>query len=78
MTVGPPLTLLLEVAVEADEAGEEEDGVVRLLLDFGAPVPRRREASIDAASRVKEVIRSAAIERYTHARSVLTHDTHDT
>ena len=51
------------VAVEGAEAGEEEEGVVRLGLDVVAPVPGRGEPPVDAGSRVEEVVSPRTVER---------------
>jgi hypothetical protein len=39
-----------------------EHVIVVLLLDFRAPIPRRRQATIDAGARVEEVVRAGAVE----------------
>lgn len=58
-------SLLLEVAIEANKARQEEDGVVFLLLNLRAPVPCRRQAAVDARASVHEVVGTTAIETMT-------------
>jgi hypothetical protein len=46
------LLVLLPVPVEALEAREHEDIVVRLLVELTAPIPRRGEPPVDAGPAV--------------------------
>ena len=57
-----PRRLLLELAVEAHEAGHLEERVVLLLLDLAAPVPGRRQAPVDAGAGVEEVVGATSVE----------------
>src|SRR4051812_14307109 len=55
-------SLLLEVAIEAIEAREQEDGVVLLLLNARAPIPRARQAAVNARARINEIVGAAAVK----------------
>jgi hypothetical protein len=55
--------VLSEVAIEPRKARHLEHHVVRLLVELGAPVPCAGEAAVDAAARVKEVVRAGACTR---------------
>merc|ERR1712072_451909 len=56
----PLLPALL--AIKAREPREQEDRPIRLLLDLRAPIPRTRQATINAASRIEEIVRARAVE----------------
>ena len=45
-----------------ERTGEQKHVEIPLLLERRAPVPRAREAPVDAAPRVVEVVRAAAVE----------------
>ena len=51
------------LAVKPGEAAHLEQVVVRLLLDFAAPVPGGREAAVDARTCVEKVVGTGAVER---------------
>jgi hypothetical protein len=76
-TISAQSSQSLELSVKADEAGELEDGVEGLGGELAAPVPRAREAAVDARPGVVKVLGAAAVERrpekvvqYVHAQLV--------
>lgn len=46
-------TSALKFAIEAHKASHLEDRIVVLLLNLGAPVPRRCEPAVNAATRIE-------------------------
>ena len=57
-----------EVAVEALEACQEEDGVVALLLYFAAPIPCARQAPVNARTAVGARAIKAVLEEVCYGK----------
>ena len=56
------MKLLIELAIKAEKPRELEERIVRLRGELRAPIPSRGQSSIDATTRVKEVIATRAIK----------------
>ena len=56
------LSPISELAIEARKASKLEQRVERFVLEPLAPIPRAREAAINAGTRFEEIIATAAIE----------------
>jgi len=56
------MKLLIELAIKAEKPRELEERIVRLRRELRAPIPSRGQSSIDATTRVKEVIATRAIK----------------